>query len=178
MVFDQSLVPDEQIDEVAAILHPHRDSILAACTSNHSARSYKEVGLDMDKQLYARIGVPKVYKGTQGTTVFHKKRIAFAHGNGSGDNWNDAKKLHAIYPSADIVAVSHRHEMTSKWHGHFKIDRRGRKVKDYALLVRTGGLMDWARYAQAELYSPQKPGFSILYFMADGKVRVDTNGLP
>ncbi len=177
MMFEQNLTPDEQIDDIARVLHPHREDILFACTSNHSRRTYQEVGIDMDSQLYKRLGVPSIYQGLQGVVMFHGKKIAFAHGNGSGDNWTDSKKLYAIYPDADIVATSHRHEMTSKWHGNFKIDGRGRRAKKYVLFVRTGGLMDWADYAKAELYTPQKPGFSILYFMSDGKVRVDTNGL-
>ena len=177
MVFEQNLTPDEQIDEIARILHPHRASIIGACTSNHSARTYREVGIDMDSQLYKRLEVSNIYKGQQGVVMFEGKKIAFAHGHGSGDNWSDSKKLYAIYPDADIVATSHRHEMTSKWHGNFKIDGRGRVSKKYVLFVRTGGLMDWARYAQEKTYTPQKPGFAILYFLPDGKVRVDTNGI-
>lgn len=179
MVFEQNLTPDEQIDEIARILHPVRDKIIGACTSNHSARTYKEVGIDMDSQLYKRLGVKAgVYKGLQGVVVFESKKIAFAHGHGAGVNpWGDARKLFAIYPDADIVAVSHRHEMTAAWHGNFKTDNRGGRSKKFVLFVRTAGLMDWARYAQAELYTPQKPGFSILYFPPDGKVRVDINGL-
>ncbi len=177
MMFEQSLIPDDQIDEIARILQPVKDKIIGACTSNHSYRTYKEVGIDMDSQLYKRLGVERVYRGLQGVCVFEGKRIAFAHGLGSGDNWNDAKRLFAIYPTADIVVVSHRHEMQSKWYGSYTVDHRGYKAKKYALFVRTGSLMDWARYAQAELYQPQKPGFSVLYFPPDGKVRVDTNGL-
>jgi len=177
MMFEQNLTPDEQIDEIAAIFHPIRAKIIAACTSNHSRRSYQEVGIDMDKQLYKRLGVKAgIYQGLQGVVLFAGKKIAFAHGNGSGDNWNDSLRLFKIYPGADIVATSHRHEMTMKWHGSIKIDHRGYRSKKYALFVRTGGLVDWAHYAQAELYSPQKPGFSILYFPGDGTVRVDTNG--
>ncbi len=178
MVFEQNLTPDEQIDEVARILYPVRSKIIGACTSNHSARTYKEVGIDMDAQLYKRLGIQKIYKGLQGVTVFEGKKIAFAHGHGAGVNpWGDARKLFAIYPDADIVAVSHRHEMTAAWHGNYRVDSHGRRSKKFVLFVRTGGLMDWARYAQAELYTPQKPGFSILYFPSDGKVRVDINGI-
>lgn len=178
MMNDQHLTPDEQLDEIAAILHPVRDKIIAACTSNHSRRTYKEVGIDMDKQLYKRLGVANgIYQGLQGVAVFAKKKIAFAHGDGSGDNWTDARKLFAIYPGVDIVATSHRHEMQSKWYGSYSVDHRGYRTRKYVIFARTGGLMDWAPYAQEALYTPQKPGFTILYFPDDGTVRVDTNGL-
>lgn len=178
MMFDQSITPDDQIDDIEAILHPVREKIIGACTSNHSARTYKEVGIDMDKQLYKRLRVhPSVYQGLQGVVQFAGKKIAFAHGNGSGDNWNDSKKVFALYPGVDIVATSHRHEMQSKWYGNFQVDHRGYKTKRYVLFARTGSLMNWPRYAQAELYTPQKPGFTILYFPEAGGIRVDTNGM-
>lgn len=178
MMFEQSLSPEDQLDEADRIFRPYKHKIIGACTSNHSRRSYKEVGIDIDKQLYKRIGCRDgIYKGLQGVVAFGGKKIAFAHGNGSGENWNDAKKLFAIYPTADIICTSHRHEMTSKWHGNYTLDSKGRKTKKFVLFVRTGGLMGWAEYAQEELYTPQKPGFSALYFLADGTVRADINGL-
>lgn len=178
MVWDQTATPDDQIDDVERILRPVRHKIVGACTSNHSRRTYKEVGIDMDRQLFKRLGISHVYHGLQGVVTFAGKKLAFAHGNGSGDNWNDAKKLFAIYPVVDIVATSHRHEMQSKWYGNYRIDHRGYKSRRHILFVRTGSLMDWASYAQAELYTPQKPGFTVLYFPPDGTVRVDTNGVP
>lgn len=178
MMFEQNLNPEEQLDEADRIFRPYKHKIIGACTSNHSRRSYKEVGIDIDRQLYKRLGVREgIYKGLQGVVVFGGKKIAFAHGNGSGDNWNDSKKLFTIYPTADFVITSHRHEMASKWHGNYVLDSKGRKTKKFVRFVRTGGLMGWAEYAQEELYNPQKPGFSALYFMADGTVRDDTNGI-
>ncbi len=177
MMFEQNLTPEEQIDDIARVFHPVRNKILFACTSNHSRRTYQEVGLDMDAQLYKRLGIERAYQGLQGTAMYCGKKIAFAHGHGSGENWSDSKKLYALYPDADIVVTSHRHEMMAKWHGNFRIDGRGRRTKKYVLFARTGGLMDWADYAKAELYTPQKPGFTILHFTPGGDVRVDTNGL-
>lgn len=178
MMNDQHLTPDEQIDEVGRIFRPHKEKIIGACTSNHSRRTYKEVGVDLDKRLWRELGVKDgIYRGLQGVVVFGGKKIAFAHGNGRGGDWGDNKRLFAIYPDADIVVTSHKHEMLSKWHGNFRIDSRGRRTKKFVLFARTGGLMDWAPYAQEELYSPQKPGFTVLYFLPNGVVRADTNGV-
>ena len=177
MMNDQNLTPDEQIDEVSRIFRPVADKFLGAVTSNHSRRTYKEVGIDLDHRLWRELGQEKVYKGLQGTIAFAGKTIAFAHGAGSGDNWSDALKLFKIYPGVDIICVSHRHEMTMKWHGSLKVNRDGDKAKRYCLFVRTGGLMGYAKYAQEALYSPQKPGFSSIFFLPDGKLRADCNGL-
>ncbi len=178
MVFEQDLAPQEQLDEVFRILFPVKDKIIGACTSNHSERTWKDCGIDLDRELYQRLGIyHKVYKGLQGVVAFEGFKIAFAHGNGSGDNWNDAKKLFAIYPTSDIICVSHRHEMQSKWYGNYTLNTKCEKQEKFVLFVRTGGLMGWARYAQRELYQPQKPGFAMLYFLEDGSVRADINGI-
>lgn len=177
MMNDQNLTPDEQIDEISRIFRPVAHKMVGAITSNHSRRTYKEVGIDMDKRLWRELGRESIYKGLQGTIAFAGKTIAFTHGAGSGDNWSDALKLFKIYPGVDIICLSHRHEMTMKWHGSFKVAKNGSRTKTFCLFVRTGGLMGYASYAQEELYSPQKPGFSQLFFMPDGKVRVDPNGL-
>ena len=117
MVWDQSTTPQDQLDDADRLFRPVKDRIIGACGSNHSVRSWKEVGIDIDHELYWRLGIHKLYKGEEGTVIFANKKIAFAHGNGFGDNWKDALKLYAIYPDVDIVCVSHRHKMTMDWHG-------------------------------------------------------------
>ena len=178
MTFEQTLTPDDQLDEIDRILRPVKHKIIGACTSNHSERTYKECGIDLDKQLYKRLGMREgIYKGLQGVVQFAGKKIAFAHGTGSGANaWADAKKLFSIYPTVDMIAVSHRHEMTAAWHGNYSLDSKCRRIEKSILFVRTGGLMGWARYAQRELYTPQKPGFSIVSFFADGHMEPDISG--
>lgn len=179
MMFEQSLTPDEQIDEIARMIRPVKHKFIAACTSNHSYRTYQDVGIDMDHRLWKELGVRHIYKGLEGTVIFNGKRIAFAHGLGHGTNeWGDARKLLAIYPTVDIVALSHRHEMAIKWFGNFEVDRRGTKQERFILFARTGGLMNWAKYARKEIYTPQKRGFTILTVHGNGEISADTNGNP
>ncbi len=177
MMFDQDTSPQEQLDDMCETLDPVRKKIIGACGSNHSERTWKEVGIDLDKELFARLGIPHVYKGPEGVVVFEGKKIAFSHGQGHGTNeWADAKKIYAIYPQSDIVAVSHRHELAAKWHGAFELDASAKSKQKFVLFARTGGLMEWARYAKKALYSPQRPGFTILTFK-DGDVSANTDGI-
>jgi len=177
MTFEQSLTPDEQIDEIARMIRPRKRKFIAAVTSNHSYRTYEACGIDMDHRMWKELGMSHIYRGLEGTVVFAGKRIAFAHGLGYGTNeWGDARKLMAAYPTVDLVLVSHRHEMAGKWHGNFTVDRRGTKQKRDILFARTGGLMNWARYARKELYTPQRRGFTIITFHADGDMSYDANG--
>ena len=179
MMNEQDLIPDEQIDQVADILEPVKHKIVGAVTSNHSERTYKEVGINMDKRLLRELGVSSsLYKDQQGVIVFAGKKIAFTHGTGSGSNsWGDANKLLKIYPQADIVAVSHKHELAQTWVGNISLSATGAKTPKFVPFVRTGSLMRYPRYAQRELYSPQKPGFAIITITDDGKILVDTNGI-
>ncbi len=178
MVFDQDKSPQDQLDEMVEMFTPVAKKLIGACGSNHSERSWKEVGLDLDKELFSRLGVPSIYKGPEGVVVFEGKKIAFAHGQGHGTNeWGDARKIYAVYPQADIVAVSHRHEMSSKWYGSFELDRNAESKQKFVLFARTGGLMQWARYARKALYAPQKPGFTILNFYPNGDVDANTKGI-
>lgn len=179
MVFEQNLTPDEQIDTVAEILSPVKNKIIGCVTSNHSERTYKEVGINMDKRLLRELGLKdSLYKGQQGVVPFAGKLIAFTHGAGSGSNsWGDAKKMLQMYPQADIIALSHKHELTQTWVGNFSLSSNGSRTPKFVPLVRTGSLMEYPRYAQRELYSPQKPGFAVIEFLNDGKLSIDTNGL-
>jgi predicted phosphodiesterase len=178
MIWDQSITPQEQLDETVDTYYPYRNKIIAGCGSNHSERSWKEVGLDMDQELFSRLGIPKRYAGPEGVVTFCGKKIAFAHGQGFGTNeWGDARKLYAIYPQADIIAVSHRHEMSLKWYGAFELDEKSASKEKFVLFARTGGLMQWARYARKAMYAPQKPGFTILNFHNDGSIDANTKGV-
>lgn len=179
MVWEQNLTPDEQIETVAEILSPISHKIVGCVTSNHSERTYKEAGINMDKRLLRELGVKdSVYKGQQGIINFSGKRIVFTHGTGAGSNtWADANKLLKIYPTADIIALSHKHELEQHWHGNFDITKNGSRVPKFIPFVRTGSLMSYPRYAQRELYSPQKPGFAIITIEDGGGIKVDTNGI-
>lgn len=179
MMFEQNLTPDEQIETAAELLAPVSHKIVGCVTSNHSERTYKEVGINMDKRLLRELGVKdSVYKGQQGIVSFAGKRIVFSHGTGAGSNtWGDANKLLKIYPTADIIALSHKHELEQHWNGNFDITANGSRIPKFIPFVRTGSLMQYPRYAQRELYSPQKPGFAIIDFLEDGQLKIDTNGI-
>lgn len=179
MMWEQDATGDEQMEEITEILRPVADQIDAAVTSNHSERAWKETGIIPEKWILKAIGVKdSVYKGQQGVVVIEGKKIVVAHGHGSGSNeWGDAKKLLSTYPTADIIALSHKHELQMKWHGNIKLTEDGKMVKKYVPFVRTGSLMDWPKYAQKELYTPQKPGFAYITLGSEGRINVNVDGI-
>lgn len=169
MMWDQCCSPDEQMDICYKLLFPFKSRIVGWVTSNHSERSWKDVGINLDRRMVLQLGLKEsLYKGQNGSINWHNTKIVFAHGAGYGCNtWRDADQLLKIYPQADIVAVSHRHEMAATWRSNFNITSDNKNIRKDVLYIRTGSLMNYARYASRLLYLPQKPGFSVIHKIGD-----------
>lgn len=178
-MYEQYSTTDEQLDEVVELLRPVKNRIKGCSTSNHSERAYIAAGVNLDRRLIRELGLPEsIYKRYHGVIKYQGKTIVFSHGNGSGCNtWGDAEKLLRMYPAADVVALSHRHSLDAGWKGRFDIGKNGQRIKKDILLVRTGSLLEYPRYAEKELYFPQKLGFTILTFNNDGSVTPDVSGI-
>jgi hypothetical protein len=57
-VYAQTMSPQEQIDECVEIMKPIRNKLLFGIRGNHGNRVYKETGVDFDKNLCERLGMP------------------------------------------------------------------------------------------------------------------------
>jgi len=57
-VYAQKLSPQEQQDRLIELFDPVKDKMLFGVRGNHGNRIYKETGLDFDKNLCHRIGIP------------------------------------------------------------------------------------------------------------------------
>lgn len=178
-MYEQTSTTDEQLDEAVELFRPVKSRIKGCVTSNHSERAYKAAGVNLDRRLIRELGLPEsLYKGFHGVIKYRGKTIVFSHGNGSGCNtWGDAEKLVRMYPAVDVIALSHRHSLDAGWRGRFEVNASGQRIKKDILMVRTGSLLDYPRYAQKELYFPQKLGFTVLNFNDDGSVTPDISGV-
>lgn len=61
-IYDQTMSPTDQQNELVRLLAPVKDKGLFGIKGNHGARVYKETGLDFDETLMAKLGLP--YLGT------------------------------------------------------------------------------------------------------------------
>ena len=156
---EQNLTLDEQYH---LALDMYKDTkVLAKCTSNHSNRVWESLGFDFDKAFCHDLEIP--YYDFRGQIRWNGLRVAFHHGYGSGSNtWSDAKQLLSVFPDSDVILVSHKHEMEYK-----KFYNYINGKKHLVHFVRTGSLMDDARYARMSNYLPSFPGFSILEIKDD-----------
>jgi len=178
-MWDQTKTPHDQYMDVVKFYTPIKHKIIGACTSNHSARIYREVSLDIDAQMAETLGyLDDHYKGVGGVLNLKIGKvdysIAIAHGKSAGiDPWRDAKKMLAIHPFVDIVALSHTHRCVWEWHGQFDNKDELRKIA----FVRTGSLLNYARYARDAMYTPNIKGFTILWLNdREKEIRPDTSG--
>lgn len=172
----QNLTPQEQYEKGLEFYGPIKKQIILGCTSNHSARIWKATSIDLDKNLARELGYE--YVGPLGQRNIKVGRITYkitlSHGQAGGirNPWGDAFKIMAVYPDTDIVLLSHRHKMDQTLEMQV-VRGRYRRVQ----FVRTGSLMNYARYAKNALYPPSAKGFAIVYLDAHKKdFRVDTSG--
>lgn len=61
-IFDQTMNPTEQQNDVVRLTQRIRDKGLFGVAGNHGKRTFKETGLDFDETLCAKLGIP--YFGT------------------------------------------------------------------------------------------------------------------
>jgi hypothetical protein len=109
--------PEDQIEAVIKFLDPIKDKCLFTIPGNHSARTMRVAGIDPDKVIADRLGVPYArYSAlasfflaeakTRAVCYFHHSR---GGGSTPGGKVNAASKLRLIVPSADAVFCGHSH---------------------------------------------------------------------
>lgn len=181
MMFDQRLDPEEQIDYGEELFKPIAKQIQGLVQGNHSNRTRHEAGLDMDRQLAIRLGIRHRYFPNQGFTVLkagqQKYSVAFRHGTGFGSNtFGNAISLMRTFPSADICAASHTHEVAVSTKGFWDV-HGGKRKQRVVTLVNTGSMLNYPRYADEAYYAPNKKGFAIAWLGKKSKeVIVDASG--
>lgn len=179
MMWDQLTEPEAQLDYVEALLRPVAGQIVGAVTSNHSRRSRKAAGIDLDRQLACRLGYRNKYHGTIGHTVLPvgkmKYRIIYTHGIGSGSNvLSDFRAINTMYPNADLICASHTHTCLTTSEGFFTMTDGGRHTHR-VVYARTGSGITYPSYAEEQLYRPQPMGYSVVWLGLQSKsIRVET----
>lgn len=182
MMFDQKLDPEEQIDYGEELFKPIAKQIQGLVQGNHSNRTRHEAGLDMDRQLAIRLGIRQRYFPNQGFTVLRAGKqtysIAYRHGTGFGSNtFGNAISLMRTFPSADICAASHTHEVATSTRGFWEV-RNGKRSQKTVTLINTGSMLNYPRYADEAYYSPNSKGFAIAWLgLKEREIIVDTSGV-
>lgn len=181
MMFTQNMNPQKQFEYGVELFKPIARQIVGACTGNHTARAMKVAGLDADKIMAERLGYLDRYYPHQGFIGVkvgkHEYKIAFKHGTGVGSNtFGNCRTLLRNYPTADICATSHTHQLATTKECYFDVKDGKRSVHEVTF-VNTGSLLNYPTYADEAGYSPQPKGFAIAWLDPKEKqVSVDVSG--
>lgn len=181
MMFDQVIEPSEQIDYGEELFWPIRKQIMGLVQGNHSNRTRKEAGLDMDRELAIRLGIRNRYNPNQGFTTLKAGKnhysVAYRHGTGVGSNtFGNCINLMRAFPTADICVASHTHETATTTRGFWDAIK-GKRVQREITLINTGSLMDYPKYADQAYYPPNRKGFAIAWLgKKEKEVIVDVSG--
>ena len=115
MSYDQTVYPNNQLDQTAEILAPIAHRILCSFPGNHEWRTYKKAGIDPAKLLANRLDVP-YHSGPVLLNLLaggNKYRLHAQHGfsrpGTKGGQLNSAMKP-MKYIDADIFLSGHTHE--------------------------------------------------------------------
>lgn len=181
MMFSQNMTPQKQYEYGLKLFSPIAKHIVGACTGNHAGRARQVAGIDMDKCMADRLGYLDKYHPHQGLVSVQvgkvNYRIAFKHGTGFGSNsFGNCLALMRSYPSADICAASHTHEMATCKRGYWDVENDKRKFHEVTF-INTGSLLNYPSYADEAGYPPQPKGFAIAWLSPTEKhVSVDVSG--
>jgi len=157
-VYEERLMPHEQMERAVELLTPVKDRILGAVGGNHEARSRKAVDLDPMYTIMCLLGIPNLYR-----TNFAMMRIILANGNTKGryslmliHGKTENKKRQFAYAveGVDAIISGHTHNgIVEKPARLVFTSRNNVMVKPLVSLTATSWLT-YGGYAAAALYRP------------------------
>jgi hypothetical protein len=170
-VYEQSLSPAQQADEVTELLMPIRHKILAMTTGNHEARITRATGLDLSLYVAERLGLGNRY--TDGNYMLfvsfgrpamtresrrHTFSIYGTHGAGGGKliggKMNALGRMAGVV-DADIYLHSHTHVPATYKEDFYRSDMRTRTVRQVTkLFVNSNAWMEFGGYGEIKGYKP------------------------
>lgn len=177
-IYQQKITPQEQRDEVTALLMPIKNKVLGMTTGNHEQRIYKETGVDLSADIARELGIPYRPEGMlfklafgKGNESHKEKPYVFwsyiTHGYG-GARTKPAKAVKveraATWLHADWYAMSHDHVVNVAPTIYLMPDNRGTLDEDGFLtgkvnakremLVKTNAYLKWGGYSEIGGFPP------------------------
>jgi len=175
-VYAQLCSPQEQHDILVDWLEPVKEKLLFGIRGNHGHRIYKETGLDFDKNLCHRLGVP--YLGASCFANLNINRSSydcfFHHGADSGIPLQTkvAKaEQFGKFVDADAIFTAHSHvaielpPLMLLQADNANSDIRTKQRHQY---ICGSGYDSRSGYAEDKAYSPILPSYPVIQF--DGRI--------
>ena len=186
-IYSEVFSPTESIQYAADLYKPIKDKILAIIPGNHTARSWKSVGVDPTRMFALELGIPDKYsseplllfirlgsnsrRASEGRPVTYM--VYVAHGTGGGKK--PGSKLGRIYDlasivDADLYVTGHVHTP-----GVYKIDyfrtfpATGGVVQTTKTFVSTASALTYGGYGSVGGFPPSCKTNPIVYLSGQKK---------
>lgn len=174
-VYQQKLNPQEQVEEMIALLQPLADAglIIGLHTGNHEERITKGTGIDIMKMMSKVLKVPYCGYACWHLIKVGEQNYTMYSTHGSSNSTQSYTKLNAAlkigyFLNSDIIAYGHTHELSTATRIIQQIDMRSKTIvekKQY--IVMTGSYLGWeGGYAQVKGLPISKLGSPKAKFLA------------
>ena len=164
-VYEQTMNPDDQVEEVIDMLMPMKDQIIGCLTGNHEERLFKDSGLDPSRFIAKALGCPYMrYAGFIRAYVNQIPYTIYATHGGSGSSTtagkiNAVQKL-ALIADADVYLMGPVHDVGDFPRIQKVYDKRSKTIIDRRQhFVLTGNYITYNdSYGEMKNYIPPKLG--------------------
>jgi hypothetical protein len=169
-VYEQAITPQQQLDDVVAMLEPYKDLIIGSHMGNHEFRIYKETGINIMKVMCKLLKMR--YLGYAVNHVLHvgnQRYVVFSTHGSSGATLRHTKIKKVLDVSAwnksDLYLYAHVHTLDMKSDEYREYDSRNKTmVSKKRYFVLTGSFLRYDdSYAEMKNYQPERVGVANIH---------------
>lgn len=178
-VYEQTIPPDQQIDEMLDLLEPFSDLIVGSLTGNHEERTFKLTGVDPAKYIARVLRVPYLRYGAFLRCSIRRRGFTVYATHGASNAATGATKLNAVkklvrIADADLYLMGHMHDLLTETVVRKCIDTRSKGIITRRQhFVVTGNFLTYEdSYSEMKCYEPSKVGAPRIRFGEDIHVSV------
>ena len=168
-VYEQTMTPAEQIEEISLRLKPLADAgrILGTVEGNHERRTRNDSGTDAGLQIADNLGIRHLYRrrlaviqirtGTEAKSHGEKQcyYIVLTHGAGAGNSIKKEVDYSAVFEGADILVTGHTHKPKVVPSTVKRINRQKGTLEDAGkVCVTCASWLEYGGYGVEKMYSP------------------------
>ena len=161
-IYEEVLQPKEQLGLLQKLLEPVAGKILAAVDGNHEYRVAREVGISPTYDVFARLGIPEVFRQNMagvnikiGRNVHlrrpHSYRLVVMHGSSAAK----MGKLGLALEGVDVLISGHTHQPSYAPKSRLRFDATNNRLVDLPFMqIVVGSAQGWGGYAIRGAYLP------------------------
>lgn len=184
MLYDQSMMPNEQMQALIGHFKKISGKCLGGIIGNHEMRSIRTALMDPVSQMFSALGILERYFSVGGMfraiVGSQQYYLTFYHGyKGSKNNpfieFPDRQETH---PESDIICLGHTHNLCYRPNVCLTIDDKNQEHALMKYWVRTGTYLGYADYARFAGYKPGRVGSPIIrLYGKEKKIEIDDQTL-